>query len=228
MSAPQQLWNKEELENVSKREILEFLHAHGSHEFLKKQGLYGKVTSIVKSCKKGTLDSAYFELFETGQFRTSEDEETEEKEKKLKEEENEQKEKKKKEEDELQQIGDQKKLDEKNKTKSYRKVILKKGNHTTFPKRGDTVRIRYRGTFEDGTIFDDITGKKHQPLTFKVGMGKVIQGWDDAILSMSSGEQAQLVIESEFAYGKKGVPDAKVPIPPHTRLCFFIELVGLD
>ncbi|KAF9152441.1 FK506-binding protein 2B, partial [Mortierella sp. AD010] len=82
----------------------------------------------------------------------------------------------------------------------------------------------------DGTIFDtnDNTKKKSNPLRFKVGVGRVIAGWDEAMLTMSRGEKAKITIEPEHAYGKKGVPDAKVPIPPNARLIFDVELVSLD
>ena len=56
--------------------------------------------------------------------------------------------------------------------------------------------------------------KNAKPLSFKVGIGKVIRGWDEALLTMSKGEKARLEIEPEWAYGKKGQPDAKYPFLP--------------
>lgn len=99
----------------------------------------------------------------------------------------------------------------------YTKSILKKGDKSTFPKKGETVYCWYTGTLEDGTVFDSnipTSAKKKKgakPLSFKVGVGKVIRGWDEALLTMSKGEKAKLEIESEWAYGKKGQPDAKYP-----------------
>ena len=43
---------------------------------------------------------------------------------------------------------------------------------------------------------------------------------------MSLGEKAKIVIESDWAYGKKGLPEAK--IPPNARLIFEVELVGIE
>ncbi|KAB1280707.1 Peptidyl-prolyl cis-trans isomerase FKBP3 [Camelus dromedarius] len=63
-------------------------------------------------------------------------------------------------------------------------------------------------------------------LSFKVGIGKVIRGWDEALLTMNKGEKARLEIEPEWAYGKKGQPDAK--IPPNAKLIFEVELVDID
>jgi len=66
-------------------------------------------------------------------------------------------------------------------------------------------------------------GKKPLPLRFKVGVGKVIRGWDEALLTMSAGEKAEITIQPEWAYGKKGV-EGKVP--PNAVLIFDVELVG--
>ena len=114
----------------------------------------------------------------------------------------------------------------------YTKSILKKGDKTNFPKKGDVVHCWYTGTLPDGTVFDtniQTSSKKKKnakPLSFKVGVGKVIRGWDEALLTMSKGEKARLEIEPEWAYGKKGQPDAK--IPPNTKLIFEVELLSID
>uniref|UniRef100_A0A3B3TVI7 peptidylprolyl isomerase n=1 Tax=Poecilia latipinna TaxID=48699 RepID=A0A3B3TVI7_9TELE len=114
----------------------------------------------------------------------------------------------------------------------YTKAVLKKGDKTNFPKKGDTVSCWYTGSLEDGTVFDtNIPAgakkkKQTKPLSFKVGLGKVIRGWDEALLTMSKGETARLEIEPEWAYGKKGVPDSK--IPPNAKLIFEVELVSVD
>lgn len=114
----------------------------------------------------------------------------------------------------------------------FTKSVLKKGDKTNFPKKGDTVSCWYTGTLEDGSVFDSnvpATAKKKKqtkPLSFKVGMGKVIRGWDEGLLVMSKGETARLEIESEWAYGRKGLPDSK--IPPNAKLIFEVELVSID
>uniref|UniRef100_A0AAQ4P8T3 peptidylprolyl isomerase n=1 Tax=Gasterosteus aculeatus aculeatus TaxID=481459 RepID=A0AAQ4P8T3_GASAC len=53
--------------------------------------------------------------------------------------------------------------------------------------------------------------KQTKPLTFKVGLGRVIRGWDEGIMTMSKGETSRLEIEPEWAYGRKGLPDSKYP-----------------
>ncbi|PRP74761.1 hypothetical protein PROFUN_06622 [Planoprotostelium fungivorum] len=71
----------------------------------------------------------------------------------------------------------------------YKKSVKKAGDKKTYPKRGDTVSVRYKGSFEDGKVFDEnmtaIKKKLPPPLKFKVGIGKVIRGWDEGLLTMS-------------------------------------------
>nr|XP_060166099.1 peptidyl-prolyl cis-trans isomerase FKBP3-like [Globicephala melas] len=114
----------------------------------------------------------------------------------------------------------------------YTKSVLKKGDKTNFPKKGDIVHCWYTGTLQDWTVFDtnfETTSKKKKNaklLSFKVGIDKVIRGWNEALLAMSKVEKARLEIEPEWAYGKKGQLDAK--IPPNAKLIFEVELVDID
>jgi len=109
----------------------------------------------------------------------------------------------------------------------YTKRILKKGDKENFPLRKQVVKVNYTGTLEGGKVFDSSFSEKkktHVPFTFKVGIGKVIKGWDEAILTMSVGEKCEIVIEPVWAYGKKG---AMPHIPPNATLTFEVELVGI-
>ena len=66
-------------------------------------------------------------------------------------------------------------------------------------KSGDTVRIHYTGTLEDGTQFDSSVGR--DPLEFALGSGQVIPGFDNAVDGMSVGESKSVTIPPEEAYG---------------------------
>ncbi len=83
-------------------------------------------------------------------------------------------------------------------------------------KKGDTVKVNYTGTFDDGTVFDS-TDKHDAPLEFKVGAGMVIKGFDAAVLGMKKGEEKQFSIEPKDGYGDhnpamlKKVSKDKVP-----------------
>ena len=65
---------------------------------------------------------------------------------------------------------------------------------------------------------------RRKPLEFQVGIGRVIKGWDEALLDMKVGEQRILKIPSNLAYGSKGAGGI---IPPDATLVFYVELVAL-
>ncbi|OJD36862.1 fkbp-type peptidyl-prolyl [Diplodia corticola] len=89
---------------------------------------------------------------------------------------------------------------------------------------GDKVDVHYRGTLEaDGTEFD-ASYNRGQPLSFTVGKGMVIKGWDQGLLDMCIGEKRTLTIQPEWAYGSRGVG----PIPANSVLIFETELVKIN
>ena len=77
-------------------------------------------------------------------------------------------------------------------------------------------------------IFKEGQRRRKMPslLSFKVGVGKVNRRQDGALLTMNKGEKARLEIEPEWAYRKKGQPDARTP--PNSKLTFEVELVDID
>jgi len=68
-------------------------------------------------------------------------------------------------------------------------------------KRGDTVHVHYRGTFDDGTEFDSSSGG--EPLVFTIGAGEVIPGFESAIEGMATGEKKKERIAAGHAYGDR-------------------------
>lgn len=77
---------------------------------------------------------------------------------------------------------------------------------------------------EDGTVFDSSIPRE-QPLTFTVGTGQVIKGWDQGLLGMCAGEKRRLVIPPELGYGASGAGDK---IPPDATLIFETELIKIE
>ena len=68
-------------------------------------------------------------------------------------------------------------------------------------KKGDKVSIEYEGSLEDGTVFDN--SKSHdKPFQFIVGSGKVISGFDKAVIGMKLMEQKKITLQPTEAYGK--------------------------
>jgi len=68
-------------------------------------------------------------------------------------------------------------------------------------KRGDTVHVHYRGTLADGSEFDNSAGG--DPISFTLGAGEVIPGFETAIEGMSAGEKKTHTISAENAYGER-------------------------
>jgi peptidylprolyl isomerase len=66
-------------------------------------------------------------------------------------------------------------------------------------KVGDIVSLHYKGTLNDGTIFDSSEGR--EPLEFEVGSGMVIKGFDDGVMGMAVGEKKAIHIGVDEAYG---------------------------
>lgn len=89
---------------------------------------------------------------------------------------------------------------------------------------GDTVQVHYEGRLEDGTQFDS-SYDRGQPLEFPLGVGRVIQGWDQGVLGMCIGEKRKLTIPPHLGYGKRG---AGAVIPPDATLIFKTELVAIN
>jgi peptidylprolyl isomerase len=71
----------------------------------------------------------------------------------------------------------------------------------TQAKSGDTVRIHYTGTLDDGTEFDSSAGR--EPLEFSLGGGQVIPGFDSAVDGMAVGENKTVTIPADEAYGER-------------------------
>jgi len=100
------------------------------------------------------------------------------------------------------------------------RTVLKAGSGRT-PTSGEVVVAHYVGTLADGTVFDS-SRERNKELTFMIGIGSVIKGWDEGIMQMQLGELATLVCSADFAYGD-GPPSDK--IPAGAELTFEVELL---
>lgn len=98
-------------------------------------------------------------------------------------------------------------------------VVLKEGDKKSHPKNGQKVTVHYTGTLLDGRMFDSSV-HRGQPVDFEVG--QVIDGWNEALVTMSKGEKRTLIIPPELGYGVYGVPGV---IPPDSYLIFDVELL---
>ncbi len=88
---------------------------------------------------------------------------------------------------------------------------------------GDLVAVHYTGrSWSTGEVFDSSEGR--DPLTFQLGAGEVIPGWDQGIAGLQVGERARLTIPPDLAYGEAGAGGV---IGPNETLVFDVELVEI-
>ena len=95
---------------------------------------------------------------------------------------------------------------------------------------GKTVLVHYTGWLFDAAAPDnkgqkfDSSHDRGQPLTFPLGAGRVIQGWDQGVAGMKVGGQRTLIIPPELGYGARGAGGV---IPPNATLVFEVDLLGI-
>lgn len=98
------------------------------------------------------------------------------------------------------------------------------------PKPGDTVRVHYTGTLEDGTTFDSSQGR--EPLEFQVGESQVIPGFDAAVSQLEVGESTKVTIPAADAYGEhheQGIQEIPLDaFPEKPEVGWMIELNAPD
>jgi peptidylprolyl isomerase len=91
------------------------------------------------------------------------------------------------------------------------------------PQMGQKVSVHYKGMLENGQVFDESYGRG-EPITFQIGVGQVIPGWDKGIGQLSKGAKAKLTIPSNLAYG----PQERPGIPANSTLIFEVEVMDIQ
>ena len=101
-------------------------------------------------------------------------------------------------------------------------TTITKGSGTV-ARTGDRLTVHYIGVQQkDGTVFDNSYDRK-TPLTFQLGAGRVIKGWDQGLVGAQAGGRYQLDIPSDLAYGTAGNP----PIGPNESLTFVVDVMSI-
>ncbi|AYN92578.1 FKBP-type peptidyl-prolyl cis-trans isomerase [Pseudomonas sp. LTJR-52] len=87
--------------------------------------------------------------------------------------------------------------------------------------KGALITTQYRGTLEDGTVFDS-SYEKGRPFQCVIGTGRVIKGWDIGLMGMKVGGKRRLFVPAHLAYGERQIG---THIKPNSNLIFEIELL---
>lgn len=102
-------------------------------------------------------------------------------------------------------------------------VVVREGEGDAV-ESGDMVHVHYDGFLTDGTLFDTSV-RRGQPLVFEVGIGRVIQGWDEGLIGMQLNEERVLIIPSDLAYGDQARGEL---IPANSTLLFNVQVVEIN
>lgn len=90
---------------------------------------------------------------------------------------------------------------------------------------GKKVSVLYTGMLTDGTVFDASVDHNNEPLTFTIGAGQMIQGFDQGARGMKVGGKRKITIPPQFGYGERS-PSAK--IPANSTLVFEVTLEKVE
>ena len=106
-------------------------------------------------------------------------------------------------------------------------IDMKKGTGAT-PHRGQTITVNYTGKLTNGKTFDsnvDPSFHHTEPFKTAIGVGQVIPGWDEGMLTMKVGGKRRLIVPPGLGYGAQGMPPT---IPGNSTLIFDVELLGVQ
>ncbi|KAL6633506.1 hypothetical protein ACP70R_026177 [Stipagrostis hirtigluma subsp. patula] len=108
----------------------------------------------------------------------------------------------------------------------FEKLVLRPGTGPV-PVKGQKVTVHCTGYGKDRDLSKKFWSTKdpgQQPFSFNIGLGQVIKGWDEGVMSMKIGEVARIKCSPDYAYGASGF--AAWGIQPNSELEFEIEVLS--
>ena len=108
-------------------------------------------------------------------------------------------------------------------TPSGLKYVDEKVGTGASPEKGKKVSVHYTGTLASNGQKFDSSLDRGQPFSFVIGVGQVIAGWDEGVMSMKVGGKRKLMIPSKLGYGARGAGGV---IPPNATLVFEVDLIS--
>ena len=103
--------------------------------------------------------------------------------------------------------------------------------NSNIEKKGDKIKVDYEGKLDSGEIFDTSKHGEHShPLEFEVGSGLVIKGFDESVIGMKVGEEKDITIKPEEAYGfhneslLRKIPKAQIPLKEEPKIGMMLIL----
>jgi peptidylprolyl isomerase len=102
----------------------------------------------------------------------------------------------------------------------YVDLVVGKG---PMPKVGQTISVLYTGKLTNGKVFDSTSAHDNEPFETPIGVGQVIKGWDEGMISMRVGGKRRLTIPPNLGYGAA----SEGPIPANSTLIFDVELLAV-
>lgn len=107
-------------------------------------------------------------------------------------------------------------------SEEFKIIDIVKGTGAS-PVTGNRITVHYKGTLTDGSVFDS-SYRRGTPFTFRIGQGRVIQGWEKGFMGMKVGGKRKLIIPANMAYGSRARPG----IPANSTLIFEVELLDVQ
>ena len=101
-------------------------------------------------------------------------------------------------------------------------LVLSRGDGALV-EAGDDIEVHYLGQSWNGGVFDNSYDRRSS-ISFGIGVGQVIAGWDEGLVGQQVGSRVLLSVPSHLGYGDRGVPQAG--IKGGDTLVFVVDIVG--